>query len=176
MRDFIEPHVEPDDMLKWSKYTTILWGLAITGLAFLVGGISDTVVQAINMVGSVFYGPILAAFVVGILDRRSRGPAVITGVFVGVAFNCVLWAYFGKDLFWMWWNIAGLIIAVVVTLFASRLLAPPDPAKLENTTLAFDVIAKREKSWIPTYMILVAYFGLILLTAAFSQDILGFFR
>jgi len=69
MRDFIEKRrdLSPGQSVLMGKLTTVAWGIVITGFAFVVGGISDTVIESINKIGSAFYGPILAAFLVGFL-------------------------------------------------------------------------------------------------------------
>jgi SSS family solute:Na+ symporter len=181
MRDFIEPHIASDDkaehdrnMLRASKLTTVLWGIAMTVFAFFVGGISDTVVEGINKLGAFFYGPILAAFLAGILDRRAVGPGMLAGVFLGVGANCVLWLW-AAEMYWMWWNVTGLIVAVVTTAGVSRMLPPPDPKQLEGTTLRLSGIAARERGWAKPYLGLVVYFIAILLVAVFSDDILASF-
>lgn len=178
MRDFIEPLIsggskESSDraMLRWSKITTVAWGVAMTIFAFFVGGISDTVVEGINKLGAFFYGPILAAFLTGILDKRSRGRAMIGGVVAGVLGNVVLWKAL-SGVFWMWWNVSGLVVAVAVTSIASRFMAPPDPSKLEGTTLSLSGIVAQERKWLAPYAVLGVYFVAILLIAAFSGTIL----
>jgi SSS family solute:Na+ symporter len=192
MRDFIEPFVlgpEPDAsgedpdataaatdrdrrVLRWSKLTTVAWGAAMVGFAFLVGGISDTVVEGINKVGSAFYGPILAAFLAGVLDRRARGPAVLAGVVAGVSLNVVLWLTLDAELYWMWWNMTGLVTATVVTFVGSRMMAPPRPEQIEHTTLRLRDIPGRERRWIPIYAVLFGYFLVILCLAVYSDEIL----
>ena len=182
MRDFVEPFADRKDpaettrlMFAWGKITTVLWGIGIAGFAFLVGGISDTVVEGINKVGAFFYGPILAAFLAGLLDRRSRGPAMLAGVAAGVGANVVLWLAFENELFWMWWNVSGLVVAVAVTIVVSRLMAPPDPAKLESTTMRFADVPARERAWLPTYALLIGYFLVILAIAGYSHELLTLF-
>ncbi|MEM9192368.1 MAG: sodium/solute symporter [Myxococcota bacterium] len=181
MRDFVEPYAagpaegRAERMLRYGKITTVVWGVVMTGFAFFVGGISDTVVEGINKLGAFFYGPILAAFLVGILDRRSRGPAVIAGVVAGVGLNVILWLWFDTALYWMWWNVSGLVAGGLVTIVASRAMAPPNPKQLRHTTLRIAEIPAREKKWIPTYSLLIAYFVVIFLTARYSRELLSFF-
>jgi len=135
LRDFVEPRVGAARALRAGRWVTAVWGLLIVGFALTVGGLASSVVEGINRIGALFYGPLLAAFACGILDRRARGPAVLAGVVAGLAINLALAATMGAALFWMWWNITGLVAAVLVTLLASRLMAAPDPAQLVGTTL-----------------------------------------
>lgn len=127
LRDFGERWVTPQRELLASRLLTLAWGAAITAMALQVGSWSSTVVEGINRVGALFYGPLLAAFGCGLLDPRARGPAVRVGVLAGLGVNLALWLALGSALFWMWWNVSGLLVAAAVTAGLSRLFAGPQP-------------------------------------------------
>jgi hypothetical protein len=97
---------------------------------------------------------------------------VIAGVAVGVLLNLWLWLAVGDGLFWMWWNLTGLVVAGVVTVVVSRMMAPPAAEKLEKTTLRLSDIPARESSWLRMYGMLVVYFLFIAYVAAKAPDIL----
>lgn len=122
MRDFLSRRVPPARHLLASRLCTLVWGLVITGVGLHAGDLAPSVVEAINRVGALFYGPLLAAFLCGICDPRSRGAAVRCGVAAGLAANLLLWALLGPALFWMWWNVSGLVVAAAVTVLLSRLM------------------------------------------------------
>lgn len=163
MNDFIEKGRDLTDRqtIILSKVTTVIWGLVIIGFAFVVGGISDTVVESINKIGSAFYGPILAAFLIGLLSRTATAGGIIWGVLAGVSFNIVLWVGF-PDVFWMWWNCFGLVVAVVVTLIASRFTEPCPEQNIREYTLIGSGFLKYEKLWQPTYNWLLAWFFVLM--------------
>ncbi len=128
LRDFAEKWVPPERELLVSRLFTLLWGAVITVMALSVADWSSTVVESINRVGALFYGPLLAAFACGLLDRRASGFAVRAGVAAGLAVNLLLWQGLGSALFWMWWNLSGLLVAALVTALLSRLWpGPPAP-------------------------------------------------
>jgi SSS family transporter len=162
MRDFVEPFagIKEDSLLKVGRITTVIWGAIITGAAFLFGG-QQTVVEVINKIGSAFYGPILAAFVVGVLSRRATAWAVISGVIAGVGFNVVLWLA-EISIHWMWWNALGLLVSVVVTLGLSALGTAPPAEKVDRYTLSWAQIKEEERPWLRTYVGLVLWFGVML--------------
>lgn len=163
MRDFIEKRRELSarQSLIVGKMTTVAWGIAITGFAFIVGGISDTVIESINKIGSAFYGPILAAFLVGVLTERTTAAGIFVGVLAGVGLNIVLWIGF-PDTFWMWWNFFGLLVAVVVTYLVSLFTRRRPSDEVRPYTLKGSGFLKNERLWHPTYTVLVFYFLMIL--------------
>ena len=161
VRDFInkwQPNAK--DSLYWGKVTTVIWGILVTGFAFWVGSISDTVIEAINKIGSAFYGPILAAFLAGILSKKVNANGVIAGLVVGVAFNLFLWI-FQPNIHWMWWNLFGCVIAWMVAYLYS-LFSKQKVIIVDDYTLSFRGILKRERDWKWAYVLLVSYFLLIL--------------
>ena len=174
MRDFIERlggTMDDAGMLKWSRITTVLWGAIVIGFAFLLGG-QETVVEGINKVGSAFYGPILAVFLIGVAWRRASGTGVIVGCLVGVGFNLVVWVTAGDALYWMWWNLFGTVAAVTVAAAVSMFTAPPTSSRLDETVIEWSGFGDRERPWLPVYAGLVAYFGLILAVVLLSGKIM----
>ena len=166
MRDFVEKRYTLNNrqIMLMSKLTTVMWGAIITGFAFLVGGISDTAIESINKIGSTFYGPILAAFLVGVLSQRATVAGILSGILAGVCFNLVLWVGF-PEMFWMWWNLFGLLVAVVVTLLISRFTPSPHPEKVRKYTLKGSGFFKQERFWYPGHTMLLIYFFFILAIA-----------
>ncbi len=127
LRDFLARRVRPERHLTASRLCTLGWGVVIIAVGLHAGDLASSVVEAINRVGALFYGPLLAAFACGVCDPRARGAAVRWGVAAGLAANLLLWALLGPALFWMWWNVSGLIVAAAVTALLSRLM-PVTPA------------------------------------------------
>ena len=163
MRDFIEKNRNLSDRqsLVYGKLTTVVWGVIITGFAFLVGGISDTVIESINMIGSAFYGPILAAFLVGVLSKRATTAGIFIGVLGGVGFNVVVWLFF-PGVFWMWWNLFGLLAAVAVTFGVSLFTRARPLEEIERYTLIGSGFFREQKLWHAGYTMLIGYFIVIL--------------
>jgi SSS family solute:Na+ symporter len=104
----------------YSRLTTLVWGTLCTFFAYLVGSVSSTVIEGINKIGSVFYGPLLAVFALGILVRSAKSTGVVTGLFAGIAANIGLWV-FCPGVSWLWWNVVGCVVACVVGITVSFL-------------------------------------------------------
>lgn len=163
VHDFIAPRLKDKDrLLLVSKLTTVGWGVLITGFAFVVGDISETVIESINKIGSAFYGPILAAFIVGVLSKKVSAKGIIAGIVCGVGFNLFLWVCL-PGVFWMWWNLFGFLVAVCISLFVSLSSGPPRFKDISGYVLRGSELIKTERRWISTYIILVIYFCLMLI-------------
>ena len=164
VHDFIVPRLKGSSrVLLISKLTTVGWGAVITGFAFLVGSISETVIESINKIGSAFFGPILAAFIVGVLSRKVTARGITAGILSGVGLNLFLWVAVPR-IYWMWWNLFGFAAAAGIS-FAVSLLAPqPDPPNVERYVLrSARRVLQDERRWLPVYAGLLLYFGLMLI-------------
>jgi sodium-dependent multivitamin transporter 6 len=103
---------------RYSKGLALFWGVVCMVVAFFAGNIADTVIEAINKVGSAFYGPILATFVMAIMSKRTTGAGMNAGIIAGVGLNIVFWL-FVPELFWMWWNLIGFVVTMLVARMVS---------------------------------------------------------
>jgi SSS family solute:Na+ symporter len=124
MEDFYRRYVRPDategHYMVVSKVLTALWGgfciVAALVFAHSAEATRQTTIVLINAVGSLLYGPILAAFLIGISTRAISGFQVKTGIVFGIAINVVLWRL--TDVSWLWWNFAGFLVTAMVALVA----------------------------------------------------------
>ncbi|MBC6428173.1 MAG: sodium/solute symporter [Cellvibrionales bacterium] len=142
-----------------ARALSVGWGLLIIVLSFFAGSIAPTVIEAINKVGSALYGPILGVFGLAILTRNRSAVGVNAGLLVGLALNLYFWK-FVPELFWMWWNLIGLLVTLVVAVLVGFFF--PGRAAMEDAP-AF----AQEDRWNGTAAnrrsvgILAGYFGLI---------------
>ncbi|MBW2143515.1 MAG: sodium/solute symporter [Deltaproteobacteria bacterium] len=168
MRDFIERYMPPKNLrhhLRLAKMTTVTWGILIIIFAFMLGG-EETVVERINKVGSAFYGPILAAFATGVTISRVSGTGMVTGVLAGVVLNLVLWLGFA-DIFWMWWNLTGCVVAMLVALGVSLVKPQKEQNRGSGLLVLWDTdVWEEERRWLPVYGGLIVFFiGMVVLCA-----------
>jgi len=82
-----------EDYIKFSKYAALFWGVVCIILAFFTGDIAATVIEAINKIGSVFYGPIFATFIAAIGLKRTNFIGANAGLLAGVLVNVYLWLF-----------------------------------------------------------------------------------
>lgn len=150
------------EQLKLSKITTITWGIAITIFAFFVGNIADTVLEAVNKIGSAFNGPILATFVWGVLTTTVTARGVVVGVILGVASNLTMWLV-DVDVHFMWWNMTGFIVASIAMFSLADRETQRD---LSAVTLKPSGLLANEKGWGLAYASLGAFSLLIIAVAA----------
>lgn len=144
-----------EQYMRYSKYATMFWGLVCIVLAFFTGDIAKTVIEAINKVGSVFYGPILATFIAAIGFKSINSKGINVGITVGVAVNVYLWL-FVPSVFWFWWNAIGGLTTLIVAYLASFIL----PSNDKETSTGFEF--KWEIDWQKVVLLVAFFLGIVL--------------
>ncbi len=139
-----------------SKIIALLWGGITMVLAYFVGDIAKTVIEAINKIGSVFYGPILGVFLLAVLAKSVHARAANLGMVVGILTNIYLWKA-QPQIFWFWWNVIGLLVTCTLGYVGSRFLTP-----VQNADTAPALLEKPDFN-LPETRILIVYFVAILL-------------
>ncbi len=155
---------KPNDeiYLRRARIAGLVWGLITLVLSLYAGHIAPTVIEAINKIGSVFYGPVLATFLVGIHSRKVSPVAANIGLLAGVATNVFFWLS-DNPLFWFWWNLIGLVITMSVAFVLSRFLPNDTAHKLPSVR----GISYRAAT------ILIAWSSVLLVTVIYLPERLG---
>jgi solute:Na+ symporter, SSS family len=96
-----------------SRWFTALWGGIAVGFA-LFANLVENLIQAVNIVGSVFYGVMLGIFLVAFFFRRVGGSAVFFGALT--AETLVLTGYFTLNIGYLWYNLIGCVACLVLSL------------------------------------------------------------
>jgi SSS family transporter len=168
IKDLYEPFVQKgeipaDKQLFLSRVFTVFWGSLIVFFSFFVGGISDSVIESVNKVGSLANGPILAMFLLGILTRFGNEKGAISGLIVGIIGNAILWK-FVPEVSWFWWNVFGFFVAFGVGTVVSK--ATGGNTKDLTGLVWYRGVDKEfdyQVHWPTRYRIMAAYSGLMIL-------------
>ena len=117
-------HARPDasdaHYLRASRISTLLWGIYAVVSAQFVSHMGS-LVEAVNVLGSFFYGGMLGVFVLAIAFPRVRGRGAFWGVLCGeaVIFGC----WYFTNIAFLWYNVIGCG-AVVLTGLIVTAVAP----------------------------------------------------
>jgi len=123
--DLYRRHVRksaPDRHYLWaSRAATAFWGCYAVMFAQYGKNLGSLVV-AVNMVGSLFYGGMLGVFVLAFAFPRVRGNAAFLGVLAGEA--AIFYAHFATEVSFLWYNVIGCLVVVGTGLLLSLFERP----------------------------------------------------
>lgn len=159
-----------------SKLAVVFWGGVCIACAFLFGGSDSAVIEIINAIGSVFYGPVLATFILAIFSKKVNKYGMNTGIIIAVVINLIFSKTMqeiigfspGIEIFWIWLNFTGFAICVFISYVVSYIV-------VDNNNKLPDINFKIRKEDIlckETY-ILTVFFMLIILFSYFFPEILS---
>jgi SSS family solute:Na+ symporter len=104
-----------------SKLLTVFWGLFAIGFASFAGRLGS-LIEAVNILGSLFYGTILAIFLLAFYTKHVTGTAAFWGAVIGEAAVILCAVY--TNMAWLWWNVVGCVVGVGAALLI-QLAMPP---------------------------------------------------
>jgi solute:Na+ symporter, SSS family len=105
-------HSTPRGDLIASKLFTAAWGVVAVGFANFAG-LLDNLIQAVNILGSIFYGTILGLFAVAFFVKRVTATPVLIAALVAQSVVGIL--FFTSDIGFLWYNVIGCGIVVVLS-------------------------------------------------------------
>jgi SSS family transporter len=120
--DIYRRHVKRDasdrHYLIASRIATVFWGCFAMGFA-QYGKNFGALIQAVNVIGSLFYGGLLGVFVLAFFFRGVGANGAFVGVLAGEA------AIFAANLFtsisFLWYNVIGCVVVILVAVAVSRI-------------------------------------------------------
>jgi Na+/proline symporter len=109
--------------LQMSKIFTIAWGIVALMFA-VVADLFENLIQAVNIVGSLFYGSILGVFVVAFFMKRVGGRAVFWSAILGeilVVTIFLLDYYEYLNIAYLWLNMIGCLLVMLLSWIFEKL-------------------------------------------------------
>jgi Na+/proline symporter len=125
VNDFYVKYVRQDadqaTLMRMSRHATIGWGIAQMVVALGAQWVDRSVLDAGLLVLSFAAGPVLGAFLTGVLTTRVGSTAMLAGMAAGV--TAVTWAWWTAACAWTWYAFLGAAITGLTALLVS--LAQP---------------------------------------------------
>lgn len=116
---YINKAVNPEKDYKISKWYSFGWGLFCMLAAMFAINIGNSLVEAVNILGSLFYGTILGIFLVALYCKRVQGQAVFIAAIVVELITIVLFILSENKMIglgFLWLNAIGAIGVVLLSL------------------------------------------------------------
>ncbi len=160
-----------------SKTAVIFWGVVCIASSFLFGGSKSAVIEIINAIGSVFYGPVLVTFILAFFSKKvnhiGMNAGIILALLVNLIFSKTIQEMFhidlGIDIFWIWLNFTGVIITLTVAYAVSAFTKNVKMKNIPNFTFTL----KKSDLFIKEVYILALFFIAILMFSFLVPSIFG---
>jgi sodium-coupled monocarboxylate transporter 8/12 len=158
------PNVEPARQLKLARWLTVMYGIIVLLLAFVIERLG-TLMEASNTAIGLAGGPLLGLFLLGMLSKRANAKGAVIGWVAGFALLlpiCFLpkitpaqWAAVFRlvelvpiqfltrasstgfkvpEISFLWYAMIGCLATMIVGWIVSMFTAPPSPKQIEGLT------------------------------------------
>ena len=116
---FSKKLIPPEREYRWSKWYTLVWGIFCIVVAMFTYNVGNSLIEAVNVLGSLFYGVILGVFLVAFFFKKIKnGSAVFWGALLSESLVLSVFI-FGKlgyyDLGFLWLNPIGAFGVIIFT-------------------------------------------------------------
>jgi len=129
-RHLMKPNATDAHYLSASRWFTVMWGMISIAFALCLS-LAENLVQAVNIVGALFYPVMLSLFVVGFFMRRISGIAVFWSALAAQALVLLLFFTVPDNrLSYLWYNLIGLATCILLSLAIQGVLGPGAQSRL----------------------------------------------
>jgi len=101
-----------------SRVATVFWGVYAVIFA-QYGSNFGALIEAVNIIGSLFYGGLLGVFVLAFFFKSVGANGAFIGVLAGEA--AIFSAFFFTKISFLWYNVIGCLVVIAVGVLISRL-------------------------------------------------------
>ncbi|HEV7231672.1 MAG TPA: sodium:solute symporter [Bacteroidia bacterium] len=122
-RRFQRKDAAPGVYLSASRWSTVGWGIFCMCVAFFAHKLGN-LIEAVNILGSLFYGTILGIFLVAFYMKKINGTAVFYAALITEAFIVVA-SWYNLAAF-LWLNVIGCLLLMVLAWLLQQLLPSGD--------------------------------------------------
>jgi Na+/proline symporter len=96
-----------------AKGFTVFWGVVAVIFASFAS-LFDNLIQAVNILGSIFYGPTLGVFFIGFFVKRVRATPVFIALLISQALVIAVYAFWNIGFLWLnpigWFSVVALAL------------------------------------------------------------------
>jgi hypothetical protein len=118
-KQYIKSDTTNEEEFRLSRMYTLFWGIFCIVFAQFATNLGS-LIEAVNILGSWFYGVMLGIFLVAFYFKRVGGNAVFYGAILGE--TCVLSMYAFTDIGWLWLNVVGALAVIGISLVLQPIL------------------------------------------------------
>ncbi|MFT3701842.1 MAG: sodium:solute symporter [Agriterribacter sp.] len=116
-KKFVNKNMDEAKDYSVSRWYTVAWGVFCIIVAQFAYNVGNSLIEAVNILGSLFYGVILGVFLLAFYCKPVKGNAVFFGAIIGEIIVITLFILNEKkiiDLGFLWLNAIGAIVVIIL--------------------------------------------------------------
>ncbi|WP_286735524.1 MULTISPECIES: sodium:solute symporter [Sphingobacterium] len=126
---FINPNSSEKQDLLWSRLFTLIWG-TFTVIVALYANRLGNLLEAVNILGSLFYGTILGIFIVAFYMKKIQGKAVFLAAILSEIIVIAVWTM--NKIPFLWLNLIGCLAVMLIAYIVQLGTKAPSPIEVKR--------------------------------------------
>lgn len=128
-KKFINKELTPKMDYRISKFYTLCWGLFCIAVAQFASNLGNSLIETVNILGSLFYGVILGIFLVAFWVKWIKGHAVFYAAVISELL--IILIYKADVISFLWLNVIGAVLVILIGAFLQLFFGGYDNRKIK---------------------------------------------
>jgi len=120
---FFNKHLTEQQDYRVSKFYTFCWGIFCILVAEFASNLGNSLIETVNILGSLFYGVILGIFLIAFWFKQIKANALFYAALVTEAF--VIGIYKLEMISFLWLNVIGAVVVIILGYFLQLFIKTP---------------------------------------------------
>lgn len=118
-KKYFNKNMSPKMDYRVSKLYTLFWGVFCIIVAQFAGNLGNSLIETVNILGSLFYGVILGIFLVAFWIKYIRANALFYGAIISEVLIFIV--YRMEIISFLWLNVLGAIFVIIIGVVLQRI-------------------------------------------------------
>ena len=120
-KKFINTNMNDKEDYSIARWYTFGWGVFSVIIAMFAHNIGNSLIEAVNILGSLFYGVILGIFLVAFWIKKIQGNAIFIGAIISEVLVIVV--YKTDIVSFLWLNVIGALLVIIISVLVQWSIA-----------------------------------------------------
>lgn len=129
-KKFINKELTPNKDYRISKLYTLAWGIFCIVVAESASNLGNSLIETVNILGSLFYGVILGIFLVAFWIKQIKGHAVFYASLISELL--VILIYKADIISFLWLNVIGAVLVIITAAVFQIFFSANDYRKIKT--------------------------------------------
>jgi Na+/proline symporter len=129
-KKFINKELTEKMDYKISKLYTLFWGIFCIAVAEFASNLGNSLIETVNILGSLFYGVILGIFLVAFWIKPIKGPAVFYAALISELLVIII--YKADIISFLWLNVIGALLVIIIGIIFQLFFTAADQRKIKT--------------------------------------------
>ncbi len=131
-KKFINKELTPKMDYRISKLYTLAWGIFSIVIAETASNLGNSLIETVNILGSLFYGVILGIFLVAFWIKQIKSHAVFYAALISELL--VILVYKADIISFLWLNVIGAVLVIIISGIFQIFFSASNYSKIKNAS------------------------------------------